>query len=254
MSFSLQERSLFQGIQRPTAGPSRRGPLTSGAGLPGVFQVGDRRHRSRRLIGQSTDDHGEGGASVPRDHLSEPAERQSAEEVMAARRQRPAAPRAGTAWGIRRRAGQHRAPRPHRGGTSASDASSPRPPAKAISASATARPPSLRSWQARTRPRLIAAMDRAEEPAVRSAGRPAGRGLRRVRGLIAQCDPPSSQPRQAGEEQQVAGFLQIHRHACRTSGTWPIALIRRVGGMARLLPSCVYSLLRLSLPEMNGVP
>ena len=31
--------------------------------------------------------------------------------------------------------------------------SAPRPPARAISASATARPPSLRSWQLRTSPR-----------------------------------------------------------------------------------------------------
>ena len=40
----------------------------------------------------------------------------------------------------------------------------------------------------------------------------------------------------------------------RTSGTIPIALISSVGGIARLRPSCVYSLFRLSLPEMNGVP
>ncbi len=40
----------------------------------------------------------------------------------------------------------------------------------------------------------------------------------------------------------------------RTSGTIPIALMSSVGGIARLRPSCVYSLLRLSLPEMKGVP
>ena len=77
-------------------------------------------------------------------------------------------------------------------------------------------------------------------------------------GLIPDHRPSATRPARSrvmpGQQQDVAGLLQVHRHARRTSGTWPMALISSVGGMARLWPSCVYSLLRLSLPEMNGVP
>ncbi len=59
---------------------------------------------------------------------------------------------------------------------------------------------------------------------------------------IAQCDPPSSSEVIPTRKRALpASFRSIVTHFL-TSGTWPIALMSKVGGMARLFPSWVYSL------------
>ena len=70
--------------------------------------------------------------------------------------------------------------------------SRPEPPANAISASATARPPSLRSWQLRTRPGRDRRVERAEQVAGPARDRPGARGPPGWPLTSAQSEPPSS--------------------------------------------------------------
>ena len=90
--------------------------------------------------------------------------------------------------------------------------SAPSPPAKAISAAATASPPSLRSWQARTSPAWIA-WCRAANVCLATAASTFG---------TSPPDKPFDQRemraaqfvlRHADEIQQIARLLQVHRHA-----------------------------------------
>ena len=120
-------------------------------------------------------------------------------------------------------------------GTSRSETVAPRPPASAISARATARPPSLRSWQLRTSPRADRRVDRPEE-------RPAQLGI--DPGHPAPVAAPGSRPRasrpaQPGHARRAAsrlpGSLRSIVTQRRTSGTWPMALIRSVGGDGQAL-------------------
>ena len=238
-----------------TAGRAR--PVTSGAAAARRFQVGDRGvdHDSTvETRGRSS--RGERASLVLSGrHLAQPAQRQSAEEVGQLPRRVPGRTSSRNRDGdsensrttSRRRVVVAR-------NIARARSSAPRPPARAISASATASPPSLRSWQLRTSPRLIAAWTARN---MRGPGRgidPRALARPRAARAHAQCEPPSSAGSCPTSSSTIPRLLQIHRHARRTSGTWPIALIRSVGGIARLWPSCVYSLLRLSLPEMNGVP
>ena len=71
--------------------------------------------------------------------------------------------------------------------------------------------------------------------------------------MAAQSEPPSSWRVLPTSTTRLPGSLKSMVTQPRTSGTWPIALIKSVAGMARLFRSWAYSLLRLSLPEMNGV-
>ena len=144
--------------------------------------------------------------------------RHAGQQLLERRPRRPAAPRTETgvfdsrnssiasaaAADRRRRSMRHVVP---------DRSSRPSPPAKAISASATARPPSLRSWQARTRPASIAACSAANvclasggidlrHLAAGRAVRPARSASRPVRSCV--C---------ADQVQQVARLLEVHRHA-----------------------------------------
>ena len=71
--------------------------------------------------------------------------------------------------------------------------------------------------------------------------------------MAAQSEPPSSLRVIAHEHDQVARLLEVHRDAAADVGHLADGADQERGGIARLLPSWVYSLLRLSLPEMNGV-
>ena len=103
-----------------------------------------------------------------------------------------------------------------------------------------------------------AAADRRVQGARTSAGpaqdRPGARARRLADCRSAQSEPPSSSRVMPRSRSRLPGSLKSIVTHRRTSGTWPMALIKSVGGIARLRPSCVYSLFRLSLPEMNGVP
>ncbi len=99
----------------------------------------------------------------------------------------------------------------------ASETDAPRPPARAISARATARPPSLRSWQVRTSPRLIAAW------IARNRARPRSGSTRGTSASFLALDQRPVRAaqlvlRQTGDQQQVARLLQVHRHAAPDVG------------------------------------
>ena len=142
--------------------------------------------------------------------------RHAGEMSLRTRRPRPAALRTRIACSIRRTAASASSRLLRRRcscGIVARSIVAPSPPAKAISASATARPPSLRSWQARTRPAAIAACSAANvcfgQRAASTCGTlPAAK-------LVHQREMRAAQLvlRRADQVEQVARLLQIHRHA-----------------------------------------
>ena len=182
--------------------------------LPGGFQVG---RAAASITGRAVepgDDQARASGHRPSADLAEPAEGQAAEEVGHG---------ASTSLGPdfqeepRRRLGEQQDGVVRRvvvaAGRRGARRSAPRPPARAISARATARPPSLRSWQLRTRPRADRRVDRPEDRPAERRVDPRAPGPRRAPGPSAQCDPPSSSRVVPDEEQEVARLLQVHRHA-----------------------------------------
>ena len=91
----------------------------------------------------------------------------------------------------------------------------PNPPANAISAAATASPPSLKSWHARTSPPLNRPMHRrkclaAHVPRSTVGTCPPSRPF-----TSAKCEPPSSSRVSPTRYSKIARLLEIHRHAPR---------------------------------------
>ena len=95
------------------------------------------------------------------------------------------------------------------------DPQPPSPPAKAISAAAAASPPSLRSWQARTRPASIAWCSAAKVCLRSGRRRPAARGRPRDPATSGEVRAAQLVLGQADQVEQVAGFFEVHRHGLR---------------------------------------
>src|SRR6266704_3362324 len=58
----------------------------------------------------------------------------------------------------------------------------------------------------------------------------------------------------ANQVEQITRCLERHTTVCATSSITPTAEISSVGITGKRFPPARYSLLRLSLPEINGVP
>ena len=108
----------------------------------------------------------------------------------------------------------------------------PSPPANAISAAATARPPSLRSWQARTRSQLNRPMQRRErrfrQRRIDLAAHGRRRALRPGRSASRPVRLSSRRPDTAHCRRTFRSIVT----AATTSSICPIALINSDGGMA----------------------
>ena len=109
-----------------------------------------------------------------------------------------------------------------------------------------------RSWQARTSPASIAPCNAAKTcgPA---RGRPAA-PCRRKATRSGRSGSRPARPASGPPGRRVARLLQVHRHAAAHVVDLPRALISSDGGMEIGSAPGRNSLLRLSLPLMNGVP